>query len=71
MIAANSLPGIARDLDLAKNVTRVLKIVCGEELCLRVIVAGIVLEPSAAVTEAINRSNARLLRLLGKRPAHA
>ncbi len=40
-------------------------------ICLRVIVAGIVLEPSAAVTEAINRSNARLLRLLGKRPAHA
>ena len=40
-------------------------------ICLRVIVAGIVLEPSAALTEAINRSNARLLRLLGKRPAHA
>jgi lipopolysaccharide export system permease protein len=38
---------------------------------LRVIVAGIVLEPSAALTEAINRSNERLLRLLGKRPALA
>jgi lipopolysaccharide export system permease protein len=40
-------------------------------ICLRVIVAGIVLEPSAALTEAINRSNERLLRLLGKRPALA
>jgi lipopolysaccharide export system permease protein len=34
------------------------------------IIAGIVIEPSAALMEAINRSNARLLRLLG-RPAAA
>lgn len=34
------------------------------------IIAGIVIEPSAALMEAINRSNARLLRLLG-RPATA
>jgi lipopolysaccharide export system permease protein len=37
---------------------------------LRVIIAGTVLEPPAALMEAINRSNARLLRLLG-RPAAA
>ena len=35
-----------------------------------IIVGGIVLEPPAALIEAINRSNARLLRLLG-RPATA
>jgi lipopolysaccharide export system permease protein len=35
-----------------------------------VIIAGTVLEPPAALIEAINRSNARLLRLLG-RPATA
>jgi lipopolysaccharide export system permease protein len=34
------------------------------------IIAGIVVEPSAALTEAVNRSNARFLRLLG-RPAAA
>ncbi|MBN9004179.1 MAG: LPS export ABC transporter permease LptF [Rhizobiales bacterium] len=34
------------------------------------IIAGIVIEPSAALMEAVNRSNARLLRLLG-RPATA
>ncbi len=39
-------------------------------LSMRVIVAGTVLEPPAALMEAINRSNARLLRLLG-RPAAA
>jgi lipopolysaccharide export system permease protein len=37
---------------------------------LRVIIAGTVIEPPAALMEAINRSNARLLRLLG-RPAVA
>ena len=37
---------------------------------LRVIIAGTVLEPPAALMEAVNRSNARLLRLLG-RPAAA
>jgi lipopolysaccharide export system permease protein len=37
---------------------------------LRVISAGTVLEPPAALMEAVNRSNARLLRLLG-RPAAA
>ncbi len=40
-------------------------------ISLRVIVAGIVLEPPAALMEAINRSNARILRLLGKRPGFA
>ena len=35
-----------------------------------IIIGGIVLEPPAAVIEAINKSNARLLRLLG-RPATA
>jgi lipopolysaccharide export system permease protein len=35
-----------------------------------IIVGGIVLEPPAALIEAINRSNARLLRLFG-RPATA
>ena len=35
-----------------------------------IIIGGIVIEPPAAVIEAINRSNARLLRLLG-RPAAA
>jgi lipopolysaccharide export system permease protein len=35
-----------------------------------IIIGGIVLEPPAALIEAINRSNARLLRLLG-RPATA
>jgi lipopolysaccharide export system permease protein len=35
-----------------------------------VIVGGIVLEPPAALIEAINRSNARMLRLFG-RPATA
>ncbi|MBN9147754.1 MULTISPECIES: LPS export ABC transporter permease LptF [unclassified Nitrobacter] len=39
-------------------------------LSIRVIVAGTVLEPPAALMEAINRSNARLLRLFG-RPAAA
>jgi lipopolysaccharide export system permease protein len=39
-------------------------------LSMRVIVAGTVLEPPAALMEAINRSNARLLRLFG-RPAAA
>jgi lipopolysaccharide export system permease protein len=36
-----------------------------------IIVGGIVLEPPAALIEAIDRSNARLLRLLGlfRRPA--
>jgi lipopolysaccharide export system permease protein len=37
---------------------------------LQVILAGTVLEPPAALMEAINRSNARLLRLL-RRPAAA
>jgi lipopolysaccharide export system permease protein len=31
-----------------------------------VILTGIVIEPPAAVMEAINRSNARLLRLFGR-----
>jgi lipopolysaccharide export system permease protein len=35
-----------------------------------IIVGGIVIEPPAALMEAINRSNARLLRLFG-RPATA
>jgi lipopolysaccharide export system permease protein len=35
-----------------------------------IIIGGIVLEPPAALIEAINRSNARLLRLFG-RPATA
>ena len=35
-----------------------------------IIVGGIVIEPPAALIEAINRSNARLLRLFG-RPATA
>ena len=39
-------------------------------LSIWVIIDGIVLEPPPALLEAINRSNARLLRLLG-RPATA
>jgi lipopolysaccharide export system permease protein len=35
-----------------------------------IIVGGVVIEPPAALTESINKSNARLLRLLG-RPATA
>jgi lipopolysaccharide export system permease protein len=35
-----------------------------------IIIGGIVIEPPAALMEAINRSNARLLRLFG-RPATA
>jgi lipopolysaccharide export system permease protein len=36
-----------------------------------IIIGGIVIEPPAGLIEAINRSNERILRLLGRRPAAA
>jgi lipopolysaccharide export system permease protein len=45
-----------------------LTLAIGASLC--IILGGVVLEPPAALIEAINRSNARLLRLFG-RPATA
>jgi len=45
-------------------------LVAGIGIGLWIIISGLVVEPSAKLIEAINRSNARLLRLLG-RPATA
>jgi len=36
-----------------------------------IIIGSVVVEPPAALMEAINRSNARILRLFGRRPVAA
>jgi len=44
----------------------ILLLVAAIVASLWIIIGGVVLEPPAALMEAINRSNARILRLLGR-----